>query len=246
MIQELVGVEVYSKQYGKGKIIDTIEDKFVVSFEAATKTYLYPLAFEKGLDVDPEIKMKAMNLLNARRKKAEEVKQRPEEGKPQIVAVKQPTKEIRFNGGIFKSDYNLEYLQRQPILPYDEVERQFGIKLTGFGRGINTSRLNSNIVLISVISKDHGFFVYHDHWTPEGNYIYSGEGKKGDQSLNRGNLAIVNAKAEHKTLHLFVKFSPQQYYYQGIFELIDYTYEDDFGEDGKIRKEFKFRLRKSM
>ena len=47
-----------------------------------------------------------------------------------------------------------------------------------------------------------------------------------------------------KKLHLFVKFSPQEYYYQGIFELVDYTYEDEKDEDGNIRKEYKFRLRK--
>ena len=47
-----------------------------------------------------------------------------------------------------------------------------------------------------------------------------------------------------KKIHLFVKFSPQEYYYQGIFELVDYTYEDEKDEDGNIRKEYKFRLRK--
>ena len=43
---------------------------------------------------------------------------------------------------------------------------------------------------------------------------------------------------------LFVKFSPQEYYYQGIFELVGYKYEDEKDEDGNIRKEYKFRLRK--
>lgn len=230
MIQELIGVEVYSKQYGKGKITSTSGDKFTVSFESEAKTYLYPLAFEKGLDVDEETKTKAINLLNESRKKKKEIDPKPEP--------------IEFNGGRFGPDYNFEHLQKQPILTRQEVEEQFGFNLS-FGKGINTSRLNSNIVLISVISKEHGFFVYHDHWTQEGDYIYSGEGKNGDQSLVRGNRAIINAKDEHKTIHLFVKFSPQEYFYQGVFELIDYTYEDDFGADKKIRKEYKFRLRKS-
>ena len=44
----------------------------------------------------------------------------------------------------------------------------------------------------------------------------------------------------------FVKFSPQEYYYQGVFELVDYAYEDDRDEAGNIRKEYKFRLRKVM
>lgn len=52
----------------------------------------------------------------------------------------------------------------------------------------------------------------------EGDYIYSGEGKSGDQSMTRGNLAIKNAAADGKALHLFVKFSPREYYYQGVLK----------------------------
>lgn len=33
-----------------------------------------------------------------------------------------------------------------------------------------------------------------------------------------------------KEIHLFVKFSPKDYYYQGKFELVSYTYEDEKGE----------------
>jgi 5-methylcytosine-specific restriction protein A len=73
--------------------------------------------------------------------------------------------------------------------------------------------------------------------------IYSGEGKLGNQTLTKGNLAIKNAASDGKEIHLFVKFSPQEYYYQGVFELVDYTYEDDYDANGNIRKEYKFRLR---
>ena len=62
--------------------------------------------------------------------------------------------------------------------------------------------------------------------------------------MTKGNLAISDAARNGKKIHLFVKFSPQEYYYQGIFELVDYTYEDEKDEDGNIRKEYKFRLRK--
>lgn len=55
----------------------------------------------------------------------------------------------------------------------------------------------------------------------------------------------VNAANEGKDIHLFVKFSPQEYYYQGVFELVEYTCEDDKDEAGNIRKEYKFRLRKA-
>ena len=46
-----------------------------------------------------------------------------------------------------------------------------------------------------------------------------------------------------KVIHLFVKFSPKEYY-QGIFELTNYTYEDALDENGNTRKEYKFRLKK--
>lgn len=62
--------------------------------------------------------------------------------------------------------------------------------------------------------------------------------------MTKGNLAIKNALNNDKKIHLFVKFSPQEYYYQGVFELVDYTYEDECDALGDIRKEYKFRLRK--
>ena len=97
---------------------------------------------------------------------------------------------------------------------------------------------------ISSIDKKKDGFVYHDHWTTDGDYIYSGEGKTGDQKMSSGNSAIINALNDGKEIHLFVKFSPQEYYYQGIFKLIDYSYEDEKDENGNTRKEYKFRLRK--
>ena len=118
------------------------------------------------------------------------------------------------------------------------------MEIAGFGREIN--RTESTLVLISSVEKKKTGFVYHDHWTIEGDYIYSGEGKTGDQRLSAGNKAIINAAKENKVIHLFVKLSPQEYYYQGIFELVDYSYENEKDEDGNMRKEYKFRLRKVM
>ena len=94
------------------------------------------------------------------------------------------------------------------------------------------------------MEKKGGSFVYHDHWTLEGDYIYSGEGKTGDQQLIKGNKAIVDAETNGKSIYLFVKLSPQEYYFQGKFALVDYTYENEKDEDGNVRNEYKFRLRK--
>lgn len=62
--------------------------------------------------------------------------------------------------------------------------------------------------------------------------------------MTKGNLAIRDATHGGKKIHLLVKFSPREYYYQGVFELVDYTYEDQKDENGNTRKEYKFRLRK--
>lgn len=136
-----------------------------------------------------------------------------------------PAKKVRNIEAGFGVDYNVEHLARQPILTYQQIEEQFGIRISGFGRGIN--KTSSTVVLISSVDKKKTGFVYHDHWTTAGEYIYSGEGKTGDQIMSSGNIAIVNAADEGKDIQLFVKFSPQEYYYQGVFELVNYTYEDD-------------------
>lgn len=80
---------------------------------------------------------------------------------------------------------------------------------------------------------------------PKKAIIYSGEGKTENQSMTKGNLAIKNSKLNNKQLHLFIKFSPQEYYYQGVFCLVEYTYEDEKDEYGNTRKEYKFRIRKT-
>ncbi|MFT3950743.1 MAG: hypothetical protein QM689_02055 [Oscillospiraceae bacterium] len=87
--------------------------------------------------------------------------------------------------------------------------------------------------------------MYHDHWTTTGEYIDSGEGEIGDQTMSSGKTAIVNALDEGKDIHLFVKFSPQECYYQGVFEFVGYIYEDDLDENGTTKKEYKFRFRKA-
>ena len=168
--------------------------------------------------------------------------QQTEGVKTQLEEKIQDAKNAEFDG-LFGKDYHVEYLAKHPILTYQQVERDFGISLHPYGRGINPT--DSTVVLISVIKKGGGHFVYHDKWTADGDYIYSGEGRVGDQNMTRGNLAIKNAARDGKEIHLFVKFSPEEYYYQGVFVLTDYTYEDDKDEKGNIRKEYKFRLRKA-
>lgn len=192
--------------------------------------------------IEEEIQNKKAEAEQKRRAEETVRKAAEEQHRASSAATTSKTRKTKSLDEMFAPDYHAEKLARQPIFTYQQVEKQFGIRISGFGRGINPTE--SMVVLISSIGKSRGNFVYHDRWTTEGDYLHSGEGKNSDQVMTRGNLAIRNAARDGKEIHLLVKFSPQEYYYQGVFELVDYTYEEEKDEDGNIRKEYKFRLRK--
>jgi len=247
---ELVGAKVLHKAFGVGVIAEAETGYVTVEFAEKTSKFTYPDAFEKFLTLENESEQQCV--VNEIEKKKAEIEEkrfaeeaaRKAEQERKIAAVQLPgnKKKIKNIDEMFGEDYHVSHLARQPILTYTQVEEQFGIKIAGFGRGINPT--TNTVVLISSMAKSDGKFVYHDKWTADGDYIYSGEGKTGDQTMTKGNLAIRDAAHNGKRIHLFVKLSPQEYYYQGVFELIDYTYEDEKDENGNVRKEYKFRLRK--
>lgn len=219
--------------WGTGEIIslDLDNNRIEISFSIGIKKLGFPAAFEQFIKAEnDEVQAEIMKRIQ-QEKEAELIR------KQEVESIKADSLK-----GLFGPDYHVEKLARQPILTYQQVENYFGISISGFGRGINSTK--DAVVLISSINKSNGCFVYHDRWTENGDYIYSGEGKNGDQTMTKGNLAIKNALNNDKKIHLFVKFSPQEYYYQGVFELVDYTYEDECDSLGDIRKEYKFRLRK--
>lgn len=246
----MIGKKVKHKTYGLGVITEFDNSYITVEFDEKTTRFPYPDAFEKFLTLEKESEQQ--NIINEIEKKkveAEENRLQQEAARKaeqeRKLAAAQATgtkKKVKNIDEMFGEDYHVSHLARQPILTYTQVEDQFGIKISGFGRGINPTP--TTVVLISSMAKAKDKFVYHDKWTADGDYIYSGEGKTGNQTLTKGNAAIVNADRDGKKIHLFVKLSPQEYYYQGIFELVDYTYEDEEDETGNLRKEYKFRLRK--
>ncbi len=246
---KLLNLVVKHKVYGTGVITDVAGNHITVQFDSKAAKFLYPDSFEKFImAVDPSIQTAILREISAFKQAVEMQRQAAaavQVAEKHNVNEEQALQTIKKRKNIedgFRSDYNVKYLAKQPILTYQQVENQFGIKIAGFGRGIN--KTESTVILVSSIDKKKSGFVYHDHWTTDGDYIYSGEGKTGDQKMTSGNKAIVDAKVQGKQIHLFVKFSPQEYYYQGIFSLVDYTYEDDKDESGNLRKEYKFRLRK--
>lgn len=247
---ELIELKVKHTVFGAGVITEMEGNYITVEFAAKTTKFVYPDAFEKYIKAEDSAVQQTIvdSIIDAKaaaeqKRQAEEAARKAaEEQRRAAVAVAVAASKAKTLDEMFAPDYHAEKLARQPILTYQQVEDQFGIRISGFGRGINPT--DDTVVLISSIGKASGNFVYHDKWTAEGDYLYSGEGKTGDQTMTKGNLAIRDAARNGKKIHLFVKFSPQEYYYQGVFELVDYTHEDEKDEDGNIRKEYKFRLRK--
>ena len=254
----LVGMKVKHKVFGAGTVTayeeanDGTKSSYVtVEFSSKTSKFLYPDAFGKFITVEDEeanakitsevvgeqkAKEKEMNIAKikeALRQKAEMAEKAVQKAKPKSAP--------KTLDDFFGADYHAEKLKREPVLTYRQVEGSFGIKTSGIiSKDIYSTEMN--VVLISPINKIAGKFVYRDKWTSEGDYIYTGEGKTGDHRMEGGNLAIKNAAEERKDIHLFVKFSPQEYYYQGIFTLADYTFEEGKDENGNFRMEYKFRL----
>ncbi len=247
---ELIGLKVKHTVFGTGVVTEKDGKYITVEFSSKTSKFVYPDAFEKFLKAeDTSVHQMIIDSINhakaaaEQKRQAEETARKVAEEQRRAAVVTVPkARKSKTVDEMFATDYHVEKLARQPILTYQEVESKFGIRISGFGRGINPT--DKTVVLISSIGKASGNFVYHDKWTADGDYIYSGEGKTGDQTMTKGNLAIRDAARNGKIIHLFVKFSPQEYYYQGVFELADYTYGDDKDEDGNIRKEYKFRLKK--
>ena len=243
---DLTGKKVRLKN-GKEFIVDKHDNYIYLTVDGQQKRYIFEIAFRNGglVAVDPSIqqsiideladidKEKAKKLSEAN---AESVQKNVENNTLAAINKKQ------FDA-LFGKDYHVEHLQREPILTYNQVEDLYKIRLTGFGRGINIT--DKSIILISVIKKEKGYFVYHDRWTEKGDYyIYSGEGKVGDQKFTKGNKAIANANLDGKDIVLFVKFSSTEYFYQGVFQCVEYYLEDDYDANNNIRKEYKFKLKK--
>lgn len=243
---KLIGENVKSETLGIGEIIEQDDNYITVQFIDKVSKFAFPKAFESFLKLEnKELQTQIYKLLeeiNKREEEKKELKKEQEKNINKISLNKNHKAKEKDIDKMFDSDYHVKYLKRNPILTYRQVEDQFGIKISGFGRGINPT--SNGIVLISSMRKSGGKFVYHDKWTISGDYIYSGEGKNGDQKKTKGNLAIINAQNDGKKIFLFVKLSSKEYYYQGIFKLVDYTYEDDIDENGQNRKEYKFRLRR--
>jgi hypothetical protein len=133
------------------------------------------------------------------------------------------------------------------LSPGDTIKRTELHRLFGGSRqsGISPSAQSPNVFFFSdpASGEQHGYF---DDWNADGCFHYTGEGQHGDQLMIKGNLAILEAAQDVRTLRGF-KGTGGEVSYQGRFELDtdDPWYTRDATETGggPIRTVIVFRLR---
>lgn len=85
---------------------------------------------------------------------------------------------------------------------------------------------------------------YYDGWADDGLFHYVGEGQRGDQRLVQGNRAILNHRADGRTLEGF-RADGTSVTYLGEFELVGHYFTDahETGEPDTLRQVVVFKLR---
>ncbi|WP_101772278.1 hypothetical protein [Peptostreptococcus faecalis] len=157
---ELVNQIVKHNEFGEGRIISLNNKYLEIDFAyRGIKTFIYPDAFEKFIVVkDESMHRIIMEEINNAKQEIENklkiakaaLKTEEERSVDEKQIAPTPKNKRNIDDG-FGDDYNVKYLTKKPVLDYQQVENQFGIKIAGFGRGIN--RTPSSVVLISSVDK---------------------------------------------------------------------------------------------
>ena len=118
--------------------------------------------------------------------------------------------------------------------------------------GIEPSASTGNVFLYSDTSRGKAFGYNFDGWDADaGCFLYTGEGRVGDQLMRDGNRAIFEHAANRRALRLFVARSnvpgtrTKLNEYIGQFALdnsVPYEIAEAPGGDGELRTVFVFRL----
>ena len=143
---ELIGLKVKHTVFGAGVITELEGNYITIEFAAKITKFVYPDAFGKFIkSEDPAVQQSIVDSINDAKAAAEQKRQAEEaarkaaeERRRAVTAVAAPkAKKAKTLDEMFAPDYHAEKLARQPILTYQQVEDQFGIRISGFGRGIN-------------------------------------------------------------------------------------------------------------
>ena len=135
------------------------------------------------------------------------------------------------------------------LLSRSERQARFGGAIYG---GIEPSASSPNVFLYSDPSRGEAYGYSYDGWTDDGRlFLYTGEGRKGDQQVSHGNRAILEHKEQGRALRLFVAdgqiagTGQRQQRYVGEFEIDQqnpYSLEEALDENVEDRTVFVFRL----
>jgi predicted RNA-binding protein with PUA-like domain len=132
------------------------------------------------------------------------------------------------------------------LYPGDRIRRtELHARYGGSGQSaISPSRTTPNILVFADprSGERHGYF---DHWAADDSFHYTGEGQRGDQTMTKGNLAILNHRADGRALRVF-QGATGAVQYVGEFvldELEPYTVETAPSTgNGPPRQVFRFHL----
>ena len=143
---------------------------------------------------------------------------------------------------LINSSYNGKYLEQEYLYNYSDIEKTYGFKIDSRQKEVNIT--DENIILVSSIQRNRRDYIYKDYFIDDGDYIFCRTAKGSLNTFYKENYTIINSKDLNKKIILLVRLTPRQYYDQGEFELVDFKEEESISEDGLLKFEVKFRLRK--
>lgn len=86
-------------------------------------------------------------------------------------------------------------------------------------------------------------FGYKDGWISDNEFVYTGEGQRGDMEFLRGNRAIKDHLMNGKQLHLFERYRMGDYKYLGEFQFQSFDYQKGNDVEGRERQIIRFHLK---
>lgn len=124
-----------------------------------------------------------------------------------------------------------EIFSRKQLMEMFKISGQSGI--------MKTNTLNC---LVLITDENNG--IYADSGIVNGSILYTGEGKNGDQQLDKNNKSIYESRGTKLPMYLFSKDKDKNYIFEGKVELYDEPYQvTEKGENGSDRLAWKFPLR---
>lgn len=127
-----------------------------------------------------------------------------------------------------------ESYSNQQIMDTFQVANSGGIRAS--------TKTNTIVVFTSHYLASKNDISYQDQWI-DGILHYTGQGKKGNQTLTHNNKSLANAKHDEKEIHLFESFDKGKNIYRGIVELKEKPYKiNELDFNSEERTVYKFPL----